>query len=146
MNILYMKELINFIKEYFYILQEELKELLSNILNGLKTKRWTTILLISFILGCFIWKPLFPLICVSFILLMVTTLIIFIILTCSLFGFILFNLHFYDGELAKYPILQLTLGIICAILIFCISTSIIWDTVIKDLWLHPEMWNEILTL
>ena len=74
------------------------------------------------------------------------TLIMFIILTCSLFGFILFNLHFYDGELPKYPILQLTLGIICAILIFCISTSIIWDHVIKDLWLQPEMWNEILTV
>lgn len=146
MNTLYMKELISFIKEYFYILREEIKELLSNILNGLKTKKWTTILLISFILGCFVWTPLFPLICISFILLMVTTLIMFVILTCSLFGFILFNLHFYDGELPKYPILQLTLGIIFAILIFCISTSIICDTIIKDLWLQPEMWNEILTL
>lgn len=138
-----MKELINFIKIYFWNLKDELKELGSTILNGLKTKKWIIIIsiILLFILGCFIWKPLFPLIFVSFILLTFTIAIMFIPLTCSAFGFIVFNL-----ELTKYPMLQLTLGIICAIVIFCFATSIAWDVAIKDMWVQPEMWNEILNL
>lgn len=143
-----MKESINFIKLYFWDLKEELKELGSNILNGLKTKKWTIILsiILLFILGCFIWKPLFPLVFVSFILITFTIAIMLIPLTCSGFGLILFNLDFIDDELPKYPMLQLTLGIICAIVIFCFATSIAWDVAIKDIWVQPEMWNEILNL
>ena len=141
-----MKESISFIKEYFCGLKEELKELGSNMLNGFKIKKWTIIILILFILGCFILKPLFPLICLIFILLMVTILIIVIILTCSSFGFMLCNLDWFDNGSPKYPILQLTLGIICAIVIFCFATYISWNLAIKDLWVQPEMWKEILNL
>lgn len=143
-----MKESINFIKIYFWDLYEELNELGSNILNALKTKKWTIILssILLFILGCFIWKPLFPLIFVSFILLTVTIAIMYIPLTCSALGVIVFTIDCFDDELPKYPILQLTLGIICAIIIFCFATNIAWDVAIKDLWVQPEMWNEILNL
>lgn len=143
-----MKESINFIKIYFWNLKEELKALSSNILNGLKTKKWTIILsiILLFILGCFIWKPLFPLLFISFILSMLTVVIMFIPLIFSLCGFILFNLDFIDDELPKYPMLQLTLGIICAIVIFCFATIIAWDVAIKDMWVQQEIWNELLNL
>lgn len=143
-----MKESINFIKEYFCDLKDELKELSLNILNVLKTKKCIIILssILLFILGCFMWKPLFPLLFTSFSLLIFTIAIMLIPLICSACGFVFFSFNFLDNELSKYPMLQLTLSIICAIVMFCFATSIAWDVAIKDMWVQPEMWNKILNL
>ena len=143
-----MKESINFIKTYFWELQEEIKELGSNILNGLKTKKWTIILsiILLFILGCFIWKPLFPISFTGFMMLMISICIMIIPITCAVLLFILFHLDCLDDEDTKYPILRLTLGFICSILTLCGTSYMAWEIALKDMWINPEIWNEILNL
>jgi xanthine/uracil permease len=140
--------LIDIIKFYFITLGEELGELFSNIWNNIKTVKWIIILssILVFTIGCFIWKPLFPISIVGFMMLMISICVMLIPITCSVLSFILFHLDCLDNEEAKYPILQLTLGVICSIVVLCGTSYLAWDIALKDMWINPEMWNELLNL
>lgn len=65
---------------------------------------------------------------------------------CTVLAFILFHLDCLDDEEAKYPILQLTLGVICSIITLCGTSYLVWDIALRDMWINPEMWNELLNL
>lgn len=140
--------LVDKIKIYFGALGEELGELFSNIWNNIKSVKWIIILssILLFTIGCFIWNPLFAITIVGFMMLMISFCIMIIPTTCSVLVFILFNLDCLDDEEAKYPILQLTLGVICSILTLCFTSYLAWDIALKDMWINPEMWNELLNL
>lgn len=140
--------LLDIIKFYFVSLCEELGELFSNILNNIKSIKWIIILssILVFTIGCFIWKPLFPISIVGFMMLMISFCVMLIPITCSVLSFILFHLDCLDNEEAKYPILQLTLGVICSIVVLCGTSYLAWDIVLKDMWINQEMWNELLNL
>jgi hypothetical protein len=98
--------LIDNIKIYFSALGEELGELFSNILNNIKSVKWIIILssILLFTIGCFIWKPLFPIIIVGFMMLIISLCIMMIPITCAAFVFIFFHLNYLDDEESKYPI------------------------------------------
>lgn len=140
--------LLDIIKFYFKALGEELGELFSNIWNNIKTLKWIIILssILLFTIGCFIWKPLLPISFVVFIMLMISLCIMIIPITCTVLVFILFHLNCLDDEDEKYPILQLTLGFICSILTLCLTSYFVWDVALRDVWINPEMWNELLNL
>lgn len=140
--------LVDKIKIYFGALGEELGELFSNIWNNIKTVKWIIILssILLFTIGCFIWKPLFPISIVSFMMLMISFCIMIIPITCAVLVFILFHLDCLDDEEAKYPILQFTLGVICSILTLCGTSYLAWDIALKDMWINPEMWNELINI
>ena len=140
--------LVDIIKFYFTTLGEELSELFSNIWNNIKSVKWIIILssILLFAIGCFIWKPLFPISIVGFMMLMISLCIMIIPITCAVLVFILFHLDCLDDEEAKYPILQFTLGVICSILTLCFTSYLAWDIALKDMWINPEMWNELLNL
>lgn len=143
-----MSLLLDVIKFYFTTLGEELGELFSNIWNNIKTVKWIIILssILVFTIGCFIWKPLFPISIVGFMMLMISFCAMLIPITCSVLSFILFHLDCLDDEDAKYPILQLTLGVICSIVILCGTSYLVWNIALKDMWINPELWSEILKL
>jgi hypothetical protein len=136
------------IKIYFGALGEELGELFSSIWNNIKTVKWIIILssILLFTIGCFIWNPLFAISIVSFMMLMISFCIMIIPITCAVLVFILFHLDCLDDEEAKYPILQFTLGVICSILTLCGTSYLAWDIALRDMWINPEMWNELLNL
>lgn len=140
--------LVDKIKIYFEALGEELGELFSNIWNNIKSVKWIIILssILLFTIGCFIWKPLFPISIVSFMMLMISFCIMIIPITCAVLVFILFHLDCLDDEEAKYPILQFTLGVICSILTLCATSYLAWDIALKDMWINPEMWNELINI
>lgn len=136
------------IKIYFGALGEELGELFSNIWNNIKSVKWIIILssILLFTIGCFIWKPLFPISIVGFMMLMISFCIMIIPITCAVLVFILFHLDCLDDEEAKYPILQFTLGVICSILTLCATSYLAWDIALKDMWINPEMWSELINI
>ena len=140
--------LVDKIKIYFGALGEELGELFSNIWNNIKSVKWIIILssILLFTIGCFIWKPLFPISIVSFMMLMISFCIMIIPITCAVLVFILFHLDCLDDEEAKYPILQFTLGVICSILTLCATSYLAWDIALKDMWINPEMWSELINI
>ena len=140
--------LVDKIKIYFEALGEELGELFSNIWNNIKSVKWIIILssILLFTIGCFIWKPLFPISIVSFMMLMISFCIMIIPITCAVLVFILFHLDCLDDEEAKYPILQFTLGVICSILTLCATSYLAWDIAFKDMWINPEMWSELINI
>lgn len=140
--------LVDKIKIYFGALGEELGELFSNIWNNIKSVKWIIILssILLFTIGCFIWKPLFPISIVSFMMLMISFCIMIIPITCAVLVFILFHLDCLDDEEAKYPILQFTLGVICSILTLCATSYLAWDIALKDMWINTEMWNELINI
>lgn len=140
--------LVDKIKIYFGALGEELGELFSNIWNNIKTVKWIIILssILLFTIGCFIWNPLFAITIVSFMMLMISFCIMIIPITCAVLVFILFHLDCLDDEEAKYPILQFTLGVICSILTLCGTSYLAWDIALKDMWINPEMWNELINI
>lgn len=140
--------LVDFVKFYFTTLGEELGELFSNIWNNIKSVKCIIILssILLFTIGCFIWKPLFPISIVGFMMLMISFCVMLIPITCSVLSFILFHLDCLDDEDAKYPILQLTLGVIFSILTLCGTSYLAWDIALKDMWINIEMWNELLNL
>lgn len=140
--------LVDKIKIYFGALGEELDELFSNIWNNIKSVKWIIILssILVFTIGCFIWKPLFPISIVSFMMLMISFCIMIIPITCAVLVFILFHLDCLDDEDAKYPVLQFTLGVICAILTLCATSYLAWDIALKDMWINPEMWSELINI
>ena len=140
--------LVDKIKIYFGALGEELGELFSNIWNNIKTVKWIIILssILLFTIGCFIWKPLFTISIVSFMMLMISFCIMIIPITCAVLVFILFHLDCLDDEEAKYPILQFTLGVICSILTLCGTSYLAWDIALKDMWINPEMWSELINI
>lgn len=139
------KEIIN---EYLFELRNELSELGSNIWCSLKTKKWLIILssIVLFILGCFIWEPLFLLTLVSIIMLCATFCIMLIPFTLSILTIILFHLECLDDEEQKYPVLTTTVSFICGFIVFCITTYFAYDVAIRDMWYQPELWNQILNL
>lgn len=141
-------EFLDIIKLYFSELGEEISELLSNILNTLKTKKWIMIVsgIILFILGCFIWKPLCLLTITGAFMLCITFCIMLIPIILSAITFISFHLSTLDGDDEKYPLLNETLSIICSIVVFVFATCFAYDLAIRDLWYQPELWNEILNL
>ena len=141
-------DFLNIIKIYFYELGKEIKELLSNILNTLKTKKWIMIVsgIILFILGCFIWRPLCLLTITGAIMLCATFCIMPIPTIGALITYIAFHLSILDGDDEKYPLLYETLSVICSIIVFVLITYLAYDYAIKDLWYQPELWNEILNL
>ena len=136
------------IKIYFLALGEEFGELFSNIWNNIKSVKWIIILssILLFTIGCFIWNPLFAITIVGFMMLMISFCIMIIPITCAVLVFILFHLECLDNKDAKYPILQFTLGVICSILTLCGTSYMAWDIALKDMWINPEMWNELLNL
>lgn len=136
------------IKIYFGALGEELSELFSNIWNNIKTVKWIIILssILLFTIGCFIWNPLFAISIVSFMMLMISFCIMIIPITCSVLVFILFHLDSLDDEDPKYPILQFTLGVICSILTLCGTSYLTWDIALRDMWINPEMWSELINI
>lgn len=140
--------LVDKIKIYFGALGEELGELFSNIWNNIKSVKWIIILssILLFTIGCFIWKPLFPISLVGFMMLMISFCIMIIPITCAVLVFILFHLDCLDDEEAKYPILQFTLGVICSILTLCATSYLAWDIALKDMWINPEMWSELINI
>ena len=140
--------LVDKIKIYFEALGEELGELFSNIWNNIKSVKWIIILssILLFTIGCFIWKPLFPISLVGFMMLMISFCIMIIPITCAVLVFILFHLDCLDDEEAKYPILQFTLGVICSILTLCATSYLAWDIALKDMWINPEMWSELINI
>jgi hypothetical protein len=140
--------LIDIIKFYFITLGEELCELFSNIWNNIKSVKWIIILssILVFTIGCFIWKPLFPISIVGFMMLMISICVMLIPITCSVLSFILFHLDCLDNEDAKYPILQFTLAVIFSILTLCGTSYLAWDIVLRDMWINSEMWSELLNL
>ena len=140
--------LVDKIKIYFGALGEELGELFSNIWNNIKSVKWIIILssILLFTIGCFIWKPLFPISLVGFMMLMISFCIMIIPITCAILVFILFHLDCLDDEEAKYPILQFTLGVICSILTLCATSYLAWDIALKDMWINPEMWSELINI
>ena len=140
--------LVDKIKIYFGALGEELGELFSNIWNNIKSVKWIIILssILLFTIGCFIWKPLFPISLVGFMMLMISFCIMIIPITCAILVFILFHLDCLDDEEAKYPILQFTLGVICSILTLCATSYLAWDIALKDMWIKPEMWSELINI
>lgn len=140
--------LVDIIKFYFISLGEELSELFSNIWNNIKSVKWIMILsgILSFTIGCFIWKPLLPISIVGFMMLMISLCIMIIPITCAVLVFILFHLDSLDDEDPKYPILQLTLGVICSILTLCITSYLTWDIALRDMWINPEMWSELINI
>ena len=140
--------LVDFIKFYFTTLGEELGELFSNIWNNIKSVKWIIILssILLFTIGCFIWKPLFPISIIGFMMLIISIVTMVIPITCAVSVFILFHLDCLDDEDAKYPILQLTLGVIFAILTLCGTSYLAWDIALRDMWINPEMWNELINI
>lgn len=140
--------LVDIIKFYFTTLGEELGELFSNIWNNIKSVKWIIILssILLFTIGCFIWKPLFTISITGFMMLMISICVMLIPITCAVLVFILFHLDCLDDEDAKYPILQLTLGVICFIITLCGTSYLAWDIVLRDMWINPEMWSELLNL
>lgn len=141
-------DFLNIIKIYFNELGEEIRELLSNILNTLKTKKWIMIIsgIILFILGCFIWKPLCILTITGAIMLYLTFCVMLIPIIFAIITYILFRLSTLDGNNEKYPLLNETLSIICSIIVFVFITYLAYDLTIRDIWYQPELWNEILNL
>lgn len=141
-------EFLDIIKLYFSELGEEISELLSNILNTLKTKKWIMILsgIILFILGCFIWRPLCLLTITGAFMLGATFCIMLIPIILTAFCYISFHLDVLDGDDPKYPVLNETISIICSIAVFVFTTYLAYDLAIRDLWCQPELWNEILNL
>ena len=131
------------IKIYFLELGNELSELATNIWSRLKTKKWIAIisLIMLFTIGCFIWKPLFPITFIGLMLLATTLCIMLIPITISTCVLLLFNLECLDDEDAKYPMLQFTLGIISSILTLCGTSYLAWDIAIRDMWINHEMWS-----
>lgn len=140
--------LIDIIKFYFTTLGEELCEMFSNIWNNIKSVKWIIILssILLFTIGCFIWKPLFAISIIGFMMLMISICIMIIPITCAVLVFILFHLDCFDDEDAKYPILQLTLGVIFSILTLCITSYLTWDIALRDMWINPEMWSELINI
>lgn len=140
--------LVDKIKIYFSALGEELGELFSNIWNNIKSVKWIIILssILLFTIGCFIWNPLFAITIVGFMMLMISFCIMIIPITCAVLVFILFHLDCLDDEEAKYPILQFTLGVICSILTLCFTSYLAWDIALKDIWINPEMWSELINI
>lgn len=144
-----MKDKIkNYIKIYFGALAEEFGELFLNIWNNIKSVKWIIILssILLFTIGCFIWNPLFAITIVGFMMLMISFCIMIIPITCAVLVFILFHLDCLDDEEPKYPLIQFTLGVICSILTLCGTSYLAWDIALKDMWINPEMWNELLNL
>jgi hypothetical protein len=140
--------LLDIIKFYFTTLGEELGELFSNIWNNVKSVKWIVILssILLFTIGCFIWKPLFGISVIGFLMLMISLCIMIIPITCSALVFILFHLDCLDNEEPKYPILQLTLGFICSILTLCGTSYLAWDIALRDMWINPEMWSDLINI
>ena len=132
------------IKEYFFELGNELSELGSNILNTLKTKK--LIMIVLFILGCFIWRPLFLLTITGAFMLCATFCVMSVPLIISVFIFISFHLNVIEGRDLKYPLINATLSVICTIIVFVFTTYLAYDLAIRDLWYQPELWNEIINL
>lgn len=143
-----MEDFKYIIKEYFFELGNDLSELGSNIWKALTTKKWIIVVLsiLLFILGCFIWKPLCLLTLASLFMAMATFCIMLIPCTLTALCFILFHLHSLDGDEPKYPVLNGTVSIICAIVVFVFTTYLAYDWVIRDMWYQPELWNGILNL
>ena len=140
-----LKEIV---KNYFFDLGNELSELGSNICNKITTKKWLIILssIVLFILGCFIWKPLFPITIVGFMMLMISLCIMIIPITSAVLVFILFHLECLGNEYVKYPVLQFTLATICSILTLCGTSYLTWDIALRDMWINPEMWRELISM
>ena len=141
-------DFLEIIKIYFCGLGEEISELLSNIWNTMKTKKWIIVELciIAFMLGCFIWRPLCLLTITGLFMLGATFCIMLIPITISVAIFISFHLSSLDGDDEKYPLLNATLSVICSIIVFVFTTYLAYDFAIRDLWYQPELWNEILNL
>jgi hypothetical protein len=139
---------VDIIKFYFISLGEELSELFSNIWNNIKSVKWIIILsgILSFTIGCFIWKPLLPVTIVGFMMLMITLCVMIIPITCSVLVFILFHLDCFDDEEPKYPIIQFTLGVIFGILTLCGTSYLAWDIALRDMWINPEMWSDLINI
>ena len=140
--------LVDIIKFYFTTLGEELGELFSNIWNNIKSVKWIIILssILLFTIGCFIWNPLFAITIVGFMMLMISFCIMIIPITCAVLVFILFHLDCLDDEEAKYPLIQFTLGVICSILTLCFTSYLAWDIALRDMWINPEMWSELINI
>ena len=140
--------LVDKIKIYFLALGEEFGELFSNIWNNIKSVKWIIILssILLFTIGCFIWNPLFAITIVGFMMLMISFCIMIIPATCAVLVFILFHLDCLDDEEPKYPLIQFTLGVICSILTLCGTSYLAWDIALRDMWINPEMWNELISI
>jgi hypothetical protein len=140
--------LIDSIKFYFKALGEELGELFLIIWDNIKSVKWIIILssILLFAIGCFIWKPLFGISMAVLMMLMISLCIMIIPIACAVLLFILFHLDRLDDEDAKYPILQFTLAVIFSILTLCGTSYLAWNIALKDMWINPEMWSELLNL
>ena len=140
-----MKDFKYIVQDYFFELGNELSELGSNILNTLKTKKLIMIVsgIILFILGCFIWRPLFLLTFTGTFMLCATFCVMLVPFIISLFIFILFHL---EGRCVEYPLINATLSVICSIIVFVFTTYLAYDLAIRDLWYQPELWSEIFKL
>ena len=143
-----MEDFKYIVQEYFFEIGNELSELGSNIWKALTTKKWIIVVLsiLLFILGCFIWKPLCLLTLASLFMAMATFCVMLIPITITIICFVMFHLDYLDGDEPKYPTLNMTLSIICAISVFLFTTYLAYDLVIRDMWYQPELWKGILNL
>lgn len=136
------------IKEYFFELGNELSELGSDIWKKMLTKKWIQTLLCVgiFIICCFIWKPLGLLTFVGLIKICATFCVMLVPCILTAFCYMLWNLRYITGIEPTYPILNKTLCVICAIVVFLFTTYFAYDWAIRDLWYQPELWEKILNL
>lgn len=139
------------VKDYFSELGNELYELGSNIWNNIKSIKCIIILssILLFTIGCFIWKPLLPITVIMFLMLIISICIMIVPITCTALVFMLFLLdclNEYTNYPINYPILRLTLGFICSILTLCLTSYFVWDVALRDMWINPEMWNELISI
>lgn len=143
-----MEDFKYIVQEYFFELGNELSELGSNIWKALTTKKWIMIVsgIILFILGCFIWRPLCLLTIAGTFMLCATFCVMLIPFILTIITFLLFHLSSLDGDDEKYPLLNMTLSVICSIIVFVFTTYLAYDWAIRDLWYQHELWNEILNL
>jgi hypothetical protein len=143
-----MKDFKYIVQDYFFEIGNELSELGSNIWKALTTKKWIMIVsgIILFILGCFIWRPLFLLTLTCAFMLCATFCVMSVPFIISVFIFISFHLNVIEGRDVKYPLINATLSVICSIIVFVFTTYLAYEWAIRDLWYQPELWNEIINL
>ena len=141
------KSIIEDIKFYFFELGNEMSELTANIYNKITTKKWMIGItcVVLFVIGCFVWKPLFLLTITGMFMLMATIALLSVPCMITVCCYILFHLSSIN-DAPKYPILNETLSIICSFVVFLITTYMSYDISIRDMWYQPELWKEILNL
>lgn len=141
------KSIIEDIKFYFFELGNEMSELTANIYNKITTKKWMIGItcVVLFVIGCFVWKPLFLLTITGMFMLMATIALLSVPCIITILCYLFFHLSSINDS-PKYPVLNETFSIICSIITFGITVYMAYDIAIRDMWYQPELWKEILNL